>query len=177
MTNVRDLQGAKVTRRLIESDDLKVLQAGRTLEEARKLVEQSFGNYVSSNVMLAAKEELTKVEQEIQALSSEVTGDAIDRKSQKMLSAMAYNEIANLQEELRVFHCLFPTFIHLSFVGMVVNLLLLICYVLNFEYCILVKLPFIMVIFCLVCLYIYDFLQNHNRLAAWDVAWFSEIKN
>lgn len=95
------LAGAKVTRRLSESNDLKVLQAGRTLEEARKLVEQSFGNYVGSNVMLAAKEELTKVEKEIEVLSSEVTDDAIDRKSRKLLSEMAYNEIANLQEELR----------------------------------------------------------------------------
>lgn len=141
MINVRDLQGAKVTRRLSESNDLKVLQAGRTLEEARKLVEQSFGNYVGSNVMLAAKEELTKVEKEIEVLSSEVTDDTIDRKSRKLLSEMAYNEIANLQEELRVHHCLFPAFIHLSFLGTAVNLLVNTCYVLYFEYGILIKLP------------------------------------
>ncbi|KAF9624657.1 hypothetical protein IFM89_012703 [Coptis chinensis] len=40
--------GAKVTRGLKDKDDSKVSQAGRTLEEARKLVEQSFGNYVGS---------------------------------------------------------------------------------------------------------------------------------
>lgn len=136
MIKVRNPQGAKVTRRLIESDELKVLQAGRTLEEARKLVEQSFGNYVSSNVMLAAKEELTKVEQEIEVLTSEVTDDSIDRKSRKLLSTMAYNEIANLQEELRVLHWLCPTFIHLSFLGTPVNLplLLVISCILNMAY-------------------------------------------
>ncbi|KAA8529503.1 hypothetical protein F0562_033698 [Nyssa sinensis] len=95
------LAGARVTRRSNESDDLKVPQAGRNLEEARKLVEQSFGNYVGSNVMLAAKEELTKLQNEIEMLTSEVSDEAIDRKSRKLLSEMAYKEIADLQEELR----------------------------------------------------------------------------
>lgn len=85
-----------------ESDDLKVLQAGRTLEEARKLVEQSFGNYVGSNVMLAAKEELSRIQNEIEMLTAEISDEAIDRKSRKMLSESAYKEIAYLQEELRV---------------------------------------------------------------------------
>ncbi|KAL3501264.1 hypothetical protein ACH5RR_035713 [Cinchona calisaya] len=95
------LAGAKVTSRGSESEDLKVLQAGRTLEEARKLVEQSFGNYVGSNVMLAAKEELAKIQNEIEILTAEITDEAIDRKSQKLLSQSAYKEIADLQEELR----------------------------------------------------------------------------
>ncbi|GMP58125.1 hypothetical protein CsSME_00021911 [Camellia sinensis var. sinensis] len=95
------LAGGKVTRRSNESDDMKVSQAGRTLEEARKLVEQSFGNYVGSNVMLAAKEELTKIQKEIEMLTSEISDEAIDRKSRKLLSDRAYKEIADLQEELR----------------------------------------------------------------------------
>ncbi|KAL7261024.1 hypothetical protein ACSBR1_006643 [Camellia fascicularis] len=95
------LAGGKVTCRSNESDDMKVSQAGRTLEEARKLVEQSFGNYVGSNVMLAAKEELTKIQKEIEMLTSEISDEAIDRKSRKLLSDRAYKEIADLQEELR----------------------------------------------------------------------------
>lgn len=95
------LAGAKVTRRSNESDDMKAFQAGRTLEEARKLVEQSFGNYVGSNVMLASKEELAKIQKEIEMLTSEVSDDAIDRKSRKLLAEKAYREIANLKEELR----------------------------------------------------------------------------
>ncbi|OMO54976.1 hypothetical protein COLO4_36274 [Corchorus olitorius] len=95
------LGGAKVTRRLNESDENNALQARRTLDEARKLVEQSFGNYLGSNVLLAAKEELAKIQKEIEALTYEISDDAIDRKSRKLLSDVAYKEIADLQEELR----------------------------------------------------------------------------
>ncbi|MBA0596484.1 DExH-box ATP-dependent RNA helicase DExH15 chloroplastic [Gossypium raimondii] len=95
------LGGAKVTRHSNESDETNTLQARRTLEEARKLVEQSFGNYLGSNVMLAAKEELAKIQKEIEALTYEISDEAIDRKSQKLLTEVAYKEIADLQEELR----------------------------------------------------------------------------
>lgn len=93
--------GAKVTRRSTGLDEIKVTRAGRTLEEARKLIEQSFGNYVGSNVMLAAKEELARIEKEIETLTSEVSEEAIDRKSQKLLTPSAYQENAKLQKELR----------------------------------------------------------------------------
>ncbi|KAL1550934.1 DExH-box ATP-dependent RNA helicase DExH15 chloroplastic [Salvia divinorum] len=96
------LAGAKFTRSSAESDDSNTSQSGRTLEEARKLVEQSFGNYVGSNVMLAAKEELARIQTEIQMLASEITDEAIDKKSRKLLSHTSYKEIADLQEELRV---------------------------------------------------------------------------
>ncbi|KAL5722386.1 DExH-box ATP-dependent RNA helicase DExH15 chloroplastic [Ranunculus cassubicifolius] len=94
------LAGAKVTRRLKDKDDTKISQ-GRTLEEARKLVEQSFGNYVGSNVMVAAKEELSMIQNEIEFLTSEVSDDAVDRKSRKQLSETAYREVSGLQEQLR----------------------------------------------------------------------------
>lgn len=69
-------------------------------------MEQSFGNYVGSNVMQAAKEELEKIQHEIELLSVEVTEDAIDRKCQEQLSENDYAEISKLQEELRVsFSC------------------------------------------------------------------------
>lgn len=96
------LQGAKVTQNLNQQDGKKVPQAGRTLEEARKLVEQSFGNYVGSNVMLAAKEELSRIENEIDMLSAEVSEEAIERKSRNILSERAYKEMTDLQEELKV---------------------------------------------------------------------------
>ncbi|XP_056165626.1 DExH-box ATP-dependent RNA helicase DExH15 chloroplastic, partial [Syzygium oleosum] len=100
------LAGAKLTSHSSESGEVKISRAGRTLEEARKLVEQSFGNYVGSNVMLAAKEELSKIDKEIQKLTSEITDDAIDRKARSLLSDAAYKEIADLQEELRAEKCL-----------------------------------------------------------------------
>ncbi|EXB74741.1 DEAD-box ATP-dependent RNA helicase ISE2 [Morus notabilis] len=95
------LAGAKVTRRSSVSEDMKAFQTGRTLEEARKLVEQSFGNYVSSNVMLAARDELTKIKKEIEVLTLELSDEAIDKKSRKLLPEAAYKEITDLQEELR----------------------------------------------------------------------------
>lgn len=95
------LAGAKITRRSNESNEMKVLQAGRTLKEARKLVEKSFGTYIGSNVMLASKEELAKIQKEIEMLTSETSDDAIDRKSRKILSDRPYKEIAILQEQLR----------------------------------------------------------------------------
>ncbi|KAL8161564.1 hypothetical protein V2J09_013053 [Rumex salicifolius] len=96
------LAGSKVTRRTNEEQGIKVSQTGRTLEEARKLVEKSFGNYLGSNVMLASKEELDRIQREIVKLTSEITDDAIDKKSRMLLSAVAYKEMAGLQEALRI---------------------------------------------------------------------------
>lgn len=80
----------------------KSFQGGKTLEEARKLVERSFGNYVGSNVMVAAKEELDRIQQEIEILSADISEEAIDKKCRERLSEVAYQEISELQEQLRV---------------------------------------------------------------------------
>ncbi|XP_010419121.1 PREDICTED: DExH-box ATP-dependent RNA helicase DExH15 chloroplastic [Camelina sativa] len=93
--------GSKVSRKSSGNENGKVLQAGRSLEEAKKLVEKSFGNYVSSNVMVAAKEELAEIDKKIEILSSEISDEAIDKKSKKLLSARDYNEITVLKQELR----------------------------------------------------------------------------
>ncbi|CAN1187636.1 DExH-box ATP-dependent RNA helicase DExH15 chloroplastic [Linum perenne] len=95
------LAGSKLTRAMNESGETEPLMAGRSLEEAKKLVEKSFGTYIGSNVMVASKEELSKIEKEIEILTSEVSDDAIDKKSRKTLSEWAYKEIAVLQEQLR----------------------------------------------------------------------------
>jgi superfamily II RNA helicase len=93
--------GSKVTRKSSGTEAGKVLQAGRSLEEAKKLVEKSFGNYVSSNVTVAAKQELAEIDNKIEILSSEISDEAIDKKSRKLLSARDYKEITVLKEELR----------------------------------------------------------------------------
>ncbi|KAK8967906.1 hypothetical protein KSP40_PGU005431 [Platanthera guangdongensis] len=95
------LAGAKVIRTASRTAGLKDFSTGRTLEEARKLVEKSFGNYVGSNVMVAAKEELTRIRTEVELLSQEVADDAIERKCQEQLLEDEFTEISNLQEELR----------------------------------------------------------------------------
>lgn len=81
---------------------MKSSLAGQTLDEARKLVEQSFGNYVGSNVMVSAKEELNKIKNEIELLSLEVNDDAIDQKCRELMSEAEHSEITRLQEQLRV---------------------------------------------------------------------------
>ena len=53
--------------------------------------------------MLASKEELNRIQREIELLSAEVSDDAIDMKARKILSESAYREIASLQEELKVY--------------------------------------------------------------------------
>ena len=73
------------------------------MDEARKLVEQSFGNYLGSNVMLASKEELERIQRGIGFLAAEVSDDAIDMKVRKILSESAYREITSLLGELRVY--------------------------------------------------------------------------
>lgn len=65
-------------------------------------MEQSFGNYVGSNVMVSAKEEIEKIQQEIQYLSSEITDESIDRKCREELSKEDYTEISLLQKKLKV---------------------------------------------------------------------------
>ncbi|KAL6013399.1 DExH-box ATP-dependent RNA helicase DExH15 chloroplastic [Asimina triloba] len=95
------LSGAKVTNKAKENSGGKAFQAGRTLEEARKIIEQSFGNYVGSNVMNSAKEELSKIEKEIEFLTSEASEEAIERKCREQLSEEAYREIFDLQQELQ----------------------------------------------------------------------------
>lgn len=97
------LQGSKLTNKGKELEGTETSHPGRTLEEARKLVEQSFGNYVGSNVVVAAEEELKKIKQDIELLSSEITDEAIDRKCQEQLTEEEYAEISVLQEQLRVF--------------------------------------------------------------------------
>lgn len=52
--------------------------------------------------MVAAKEELERIQKEIQHLSSEITDEFIDRKCREELSVEDYNEISLLQNKLKV---------------------------------------------------------------------------
>ncbi|KAL2628546.1 hypothetical protein R1flu_013232 [Riccia fluitans] len=51
-----------------EIEEPKTVTFGRTMSQARELIEQSFGNYVGSEVMVAAKKQLAKLEQEVERL-------------------------------------------------------------------------------------------------------------
>ncbi|KAK4429909.1 DExH-box ATP-dependent RNA helicase DExH15 chloroplastic [Sesamum alatum] len=58
--------GAKVTSSSSASDDSNVSHSGRTLEEARKLVEQSFGNY-ENFLSQSAYKEIADLQEELRA--------------------------------------------------------------------------------------------------------------
>lgn len=60
--------------------------------------------------MLASKEELSRIQKEIELLFAEVSEDAFDRKIRKLLPESAYQEISGLQEELRVWCFMNPLF-------------------------------------------------------------------
>lgn len=52
--------------------------------------------------MVAAKEEIERIQKEIQYLSSEITDESIDRKCREELSEEDYAEISILQKRLKV---------------------------------------------------------------------------
>ena len=95
------LAGAKVTRRSNESNEMKVLQPGRTLEESRKLVERSSEHMLATMWCCLLQKRSWLKYREIETLTSEISDEAIDRKSRKILSDVAYKEIAVLQEQLK----------------------------------------------------------------------------
>jgi superfamily II RNA helicase len=46
------------------------------LDEARALIEKSFGNYVGSEVMVAAKQELSRLQKDVEQLEKECAVDS-----------------------------------------------------------------------------------------------------
>ncbi|KAJ3694882.1 hypothetical protein LUZ60_000259 [Juncus effusus] len=93
--------GSTLTNKSKDPDGVKSSHSGRTLEEAKKLIEKSFGNYVGSNVIVANQEELKKIKQDIELLSLEITDEAIHRKCEERMSKEEFSKIAALREELR----------------------------------------------------------------------------
>ena len=59
----------------MKSPDGKLLRKGRTLEEARALIEQSFGNYVGKEVKVESLEEIARLDAKIAQLQSEEIAD------------------------------------------------------------------------------------------------------
>lgn len=73
----------------------------RTLEEARALIEKSFGNYVSSEVMIAAKDQLDKMESEIEKLQLETSDETLYENIKAKLSKEESSNFFVLVEQLK----------------------------------------------------------------------------
>lgn len=81
----------------MKSPDGKVLRQGRTLEEARALIEQSFGNYVGNDVKIKATKEISKLEARIAQLQGEEIPDV-----RSLLTNEEVDEYMSLKQNLKV---------------------------------------------------------------------------
>ncbi len=86
--------------RIIKSDG-SIIRRGRTLEEARALIEQSFGNYVGSEVMVAARQKVAQLQQEIARLEKETTKDSANSLESR-LTKDELQEYTMLKEGVQV---------------------------------------------------------------------------
>ncbi len=86
--------------RIIKADG-SIVRRGRTLEEARALIEQSFGNYVGSEVMVAARQKVAQLQQEIARLEKETTKDSANSLESR-LTKDELQEYTMLKEGVQV---------------------------------------------------------------------------
>lgn len=78
-----------------------MIRVGRSLDEARALIEKSFGNYVGSEVMIASKQALARLEKEIEFLEKEC---AKDDGLEGRLTRGELQEFLHLRESAKVSH-------------------------------------------------------------------------
>ena len=84
----------------MKSPDGKVLRKGRTLEEARALIEQSFGNYVGSEVKVEAMQEIERLDDRIAQLQNVEIADV-----RSVVSEEEIKEYMALKEKMKVPPC------------------------------------------------------------------------
>lgn len=82
----------------------KVIRKGRTLDEARALIEQSFGNYVGSEVMVAAKQQLARLQFESERLEKESTEDDAMKSLTSRLTRTELSEYISFKSRVKVIH-------------------------------------------------------------------------
>lgn len=96
---LRDLQGARV-KATTESGGTEIVRVTRSLDEARALIEKSFGNYVGSEVMVAAKQQLARLQKDIEQLERECAKD--DEGLEGRLTRGELQEYLSLKEKSKV---------------------------------------------------------------------------
>lgn len=79
----------------------------RTLDEARALVEQSFGNFVGNDVLTSAQQNLTNLHEEIERLQAENTSAGFFSSLAKELTKKQLQEYVALSKRVAVsFSCI-----------------------------------------------------------------------
>lgn len=93
------LAGGKVAKSSNPSlGDLPAVPFGRTLADARELIEQSFGNYVGSEVMHAARRQQAKLEDEVERLVQKAQAESSSMVLEKRLTKAELREYLDLKE-------------------------------------------------------------------------------
>nr|PNR55603.1 hypothetical protein PHYPA_006500 [Physcomitrium patens] len=91
------LAGARV-KTTTESGAVEMVKVGRSLDEARALIEKSFGNYVGSEVMVAAKQQLARLQKDIEYLEKDYT---VDDDLESRLTRDELQEYLDLKEKAK----------------------------------------------------------------------------
>lgn len=76
------------------------MRVARSLDEARALIEKSFGNYVGSEVMVAAKQQLARLQKDIELLEKQCAND--DDGLEGRLTRGELQEYLSLREKSKV---------------------------------------------------------------------------
>eukprot|EP00850_Spirogloea_muscicola_P007740 SM000040S14752 [mRNA] locus=s40:109260:117320:+ [translate_table: standard] len=96
---VKEPQIARSTGGDLESTSVR---RGRTMDEARALVERSFGNYVGSEVMAEARKQLAKFDEDIARVSEELNEEEEARMAELNGNMQAWKQYEEQRELLRV---------------------------------------------------------------------------
>ncbi|KAG0628562.1 hypothetical protein M758_1G035800 [Ceratodon purpureus] len=97
------LAGPRVANRAEKSDDerdTRLTRRARTLDETRALVEQSFGNFIGSDILVSAQQHLTSLRQEIDRLQAENTSEGFFSTLSKELNKKQLQEYVTLSKKV-----------------------------------------------------------------------------
>ncbi|CAM6115193.1 unnamed protein product [Calypogeia fissa] len=93
------LAGGKVSKTTNSPiGDLPAVPFGRTLDDAKDLIEQSFGNYVGSEVMHAARRQVAKLEDEVERHVQKTQAESSSMVLEQRLTKTELKEYLDLKE-------------------------------------------------------------------------------
>lgn len=81
---------------------VRMTRRPRSLEEVNALVDQSFGNFVGSDVLVSAQQHLTSLRQEIERLQAEITSEGFFSCLAKELNKKQLQEYTALSKRVAV---------------------------------------------------------------------------
>ena len=82
--------------------DTRTPQKGRTLNEARALIELSFGNFMGSKVVVSAQQHLIRLHKEIEKLKDESAPEALLNSLNKQSTKSEIREFVSLSKRVLV---------------------------------------------------------------------------